>query len=492
MAVNLYRTHLFGALLRSPLPQRLLQCAFLAALGGLLWTAWGRSVLPGVADAYPLLYTNAATLLFWVVWFMGLVLAVPFAGRAWCGVCPVGFLSDRIGRVGLNLPWPRGFLSWAGILVVFLAGLGGVLFWNVHKSPHATAVFVGLAVLAATAASLVWKRAAFCRLFCPVGLVLSLYSRHGPLRVAPADAALCGSCRERGCTNRKPVWKRWDLGTLVIQKKIFRSGCPVALDPPTMDPAACLLCMECVRGCPRGNLGLFYGGKGSTRPLTAASATLLVLLGGLVSLALVRTWPALREGLVPGAVSSPWGTALWLGLALPAALFLAGPAAAWAGGKIGGRPLPAGPAPDAAAPGPPPTEDRAPSFGALARRALAPFVGPVLGAHAALALVKLNAKAGYLPYLRYDLEGASTYLAIHVAKTLPAPAMILPLGIVRWAALTCLALGLAAGLREAGRSWRGTLRPGAFATAAAGFALFAAFTGALVYHWLFAGIGGGG
>ncbi|MDF1555297.1 MAG: hypothetical protein P1P84_19660 [Deferrisomatales bacterium] len=47
------------------------------------------------------------------------------------------------------------------------------------------------------------------------------------------------------------------------------------------------------------------------------------------------------------------------------------------------------------------------------------FVGPLLGAHAALALVKMNAKLAYVGYLFYDPFGASTYLAIRVAKTLP-------------------------------------------------------------------------
>ena len=78
-----------------------------------------------------------------------------------------------------------------------------------------------------------------------------------------------------------------------------------------------------------------------------------------------------------------------------------------------------------------------------------PLIGPVLGAHAALALIKLNAKGGYLPYLFYDPSGASTYLAIHASGQLPLPDLLLPLAVLRWVVLGVFAVGVAAGMWRA-------------------------------------------
>jgi len=112
-----------------------------------------------------------------------------------------------------------------------------------------------------------------------------------------------------------------------------------------------------------------------------------------------------------------------------------------------------------------------------------------LGAHAALALVKLNAKAAYLPYLFYDPTGASTYLAIHASRLLPVPDLLLPLALLRWLALGCLALGVLGGVREFGRS-RGTPGGGvALALYAGSFAAVAGLLGATLVHWLFLGQG---
>jgi hypothetical protein len=116
---------------------------------------------------------------------------------------------------------------------------------------------------------------------------------------------------------------------------------------------------------------------------------------------------------------------------------------------------------------------------------LAAFVGPVLGGHAALALVKLNAKAGYLPYLAYDPSGATTYLAVRVAKILPLPDLVVPLAQLRWMALFALGLGVLAGIREAWARWP---RPGEGARIVLytlSLAAVAGLLGAALVHWLF-------
>ncbi|MEW6487649.1 MAG: hypothetical protein AB1578_07015, partial [Thermodesulfobacteriota bacterium] len=135
---------------------------------------------------------------------------------------------------------------------------------------------------------------------------------------------------------------------------------------------------------------------------------------------------------------------------------------------------------------PPPRRGVREARGAPGRGALLPaFVGLVLGAHAALALVKLNAKASYVPYLFYDPTGAATYLAIHVSRLLPVPDLLVPLSVLRWLALGCLALGVAAAVREVAGAWRRAAPGPSLWLHALGVAGAGALLGGALIHWLF-------
>ncbi|HWR97830.1 MAG TPA: hypothetical protein VN317_05350, partial [Candidatus Methanoperedens sp.] len=64
-----------------------LQAVALGVLLFMIGAGWGLRGVEGVAADGPLLYTNLATLGFWVVWFMALVFLLPAIGRLWCTVC---------------------------------------------------------------------------------------------------------------------------------------------------------------------------------------------------------------------------------------------------------------------------------------------------------------------------------------------------------------------------------------------------------------------
>lgn len=452
-------------------------------LGLLVAAAWGRTSLPGIDDKFPLLYTNAATLLFWVVWFMGIVLLAPLAGRAWCGVCPLGLISEKTGGIGLNLQWPGRATRAVGVLSVFLAGIGAVLLFDAHKSPHLTALTVGGATLLALLSGLLWRRAAFCGFLCPVGVVLSLYGRYSPLKVAPLDREKCGGCADRSCMKRESSWKRWDLGSLVIHKKKWSGGCPVALDPPTMDASECLNCLYCVRNCSQANMAVLYGRRTSSEPLKIVQLALLAPLAGLVLLVLVRTWPDVRDQLAPGVFPAQWLWGLWYGLAIPLFAIFCGALIH----RLSEKAAPANaPEPIGETPG------RAPKSGArglawAAARIAAPFAGPVLGGHMGVALVKLNAKAAYAPYLFYDPTGVTTYMAIYVTKALALPPMVLAMPWVRGLSWTLMAAGIGFGFWDAARLWRAPLS--GFARGFAWLALtgLSALYASLLVHWLWGG-----
>ncbi|HSH69881.1 MAG TPA: 4Fe-4S binding protein, partial [Deferrisomatales bacterium] len=372
-------TPLLGRLLRSPFLQRTLQLALLAGTLALVAIGAGLDGIPGVPELHPRMYTHATTLLFWVVWLMGLVFLAPLAARAWCGVCPLGFVTDVLGRRGLGLRWPRWLQSGWATVGLFGVGVAAVVGFEAHRSPHRTALLIAAAVAVAVISALVWRRSGFCRGLCPVGSVLHLYSRCAPLRVAPVQAPTCRECRHAGCVSRRREWRRWDLGRWVIQRQVSRGGCPVALYPPAMDTGACLLCLRCVRSCPEGNLGLYLGGGAEHRPLDAARLGALVAVLGLVGYALSRTWPALQRGLALGVDPGGAVGGVWLVVGVPLLLVCApGATAAWVR-RVRGQtvPQPGG--------GAKPAPSRAES-GEGKRRLGAwvlPLVGPLLGAHAA-------------------------------------------------------------------------------------------------------------
>lgn len=470
---------LLGSVLRGRFLQRTLQLLLLAGYLGLVLLGLGQDAIPGVSDLHPRMYTHATPLLFWVVWLMGLVFLAPLAARAWCGVCPLGYLTDIVGRRGLGLVWPRWIQSGWAVLILFAAGVVAVVEWEVHRSPHRTSLLVGAMGVLALLSALVWRRSAFCKGLCPLGAVLHLYSRCAPLRVLPVAGEACGACRHAACVARRTEWRRWDLGRWVVQRQVSRGGCPVGLYPPNMDTGACLLCLRCVRTCPEGKLGLFLGRGVENRPLDPVRVGVLVAVLGLVMFALTRTWPQLQGWLAVGLNRAQPYTGAWLVLGVPL-LLVCGPwlvqrTLAWLRGRPAAAP---GPGPQ-----PAPRPARALSPAGLGNRVL-PLVGVLLGAHAALALVKLNAKAGYVPYLFFDPQGGSTYLAIHVARTLPLPDLLLPLAWLRWVAVGVFAVGVATGLGQALRSWRGTPLQVAVPYGVA-FAATATLLGAALVHWLF-------
>lgn len=476
---DLTRSPVLGRVLSSSFLQRTLQLTLLAGYLGLVLLGLGQDTIPGVPELHPRMYTHATTLLFWVIWLMGLVFLAPLAARAWCGVCPLGYLTDIVGRRGLGLAWPRWIKSGWMVLVLFGAGVLAVVEWEVHRSPHRTSLLVGAMGALALLSALVWRRSAFCKGLCPLGAVLHLYSRCAPLRVLPVQDGGCGACRRAACVARRTEWRRWDMGRWVVHRQVSRGGCPVGLYPPSMDTGACLLCLRCVRNCPEGKLGLFLGRGVESRPLDPVRVGVLVAVLGLVAFALTRTWPQLQGWLAAGMDRSQPYAGLWLVLGVPLIL-VCGP---WVVGQLAGR-LRGKPAAAPAVGARPAPRTVAAGGDTRLGTLVLPLVGVLLGAHAALALVKLNAKAGYLPYLFYDPQGGSTYLAIHVARVLPQPDLLVPLAVLRWAAVAVFAVGLAAGIRQALRSWRSSPPPVAVPYAMA-FGATATLLGAALVHWLF-------
>ena len=131
---------------------------------------------------------NFGIVFVWIVWWALLILLlVPFAGRLWCGICPIPAPGEWLQRRALVQPRPGGKLYTLGkqwpkafrnIWLQNAGFLGVALFSSIIlTTPMATALVLLGFMIVAIGTSLVFERRTFCRYLCPVGGFIGLYSQ---------------------------------------------------------------------------------------------------------------------------------------------------------------------------------------------------------------------------------------------------------------------------------------------------------------------------
>ena len=234
--------------------------------------------------------TNFATIFVWLVWWGLLVLVlIPLGGRAWCAMCPIpapgewlargAIVERRAGVMGLGRRWPRALQNlwpaFGGLLLLVLFGL------VVTTRPLVTALLLLGFVAVALATHLLFEGRAFCRYLCPVGGLLAVYSMVAPLELRARNLDVCRECRSKAC---------------------FRGGegypCPTFQFPGggLQRNTYCLLCTECLKACPYDNVALRLRAFGAdllvTRGRRADEAwTALLLLGTALAHSVIKLGP---------------------------------------------------------------------------------------------------------------------------------------------------------------------------------------------------------
>ncbi len=428
-----------------------LQGASLAAAAALVAAGLGIGAGVPAAELLTLRKTNLATLVVWGLWWPALIVAALAFGRAWCAACPMELLNRAGDALARRVGLPRARLGAtvrAGWLIVVLYVVLQLLVagFSIHRVPHFTAlVLLALAATALGTGLLFRDPRSFCRGFCPAGALLSVYGRHAPLRLQPRDPGVCAACATRDCLHDPSA----PAGS--------RRGCPSLLRPFEPSPGEpCVLCFECVRACPRENLGFGVAARNdaaslppgtslppaaslpaawprpASRPplLRPSDAAFVMVALGFVAHETVGEVPWLeaafhaapqRAAALAGSGGGfGWWEATWF-----LAVF---PALVWAGVALVARLV-------ARVDAPRPGAGRA-GWRDLLTSAATAAAPAVAVAHVAKALAKSASWAGYLPLALSDPRGMRSAAAL-AAGTLPGPARLLEL---RWVGALVLLL----------------------------------------------------
>jgi polyferredoxin len=456
------------------------QAVALGVLIYLILAGWGRHGIEGIEVEGPLLYTNLATLGFWVVWFMLLILFLPVVGRLWCTVCPVGWCNDMLARIGMKRAYPRGLRNFA-VMAVLLFGLSLVAeLYAFNRYPDYTARLLLGVLLTAALAGLLFKDRVFCRYLCPIGGMAGLYGRMAPWEVGSRDPGICRRCESKACYTGCTRWHKISWSGWHSIFPLRQPGCPAAIFPPE---AAlndnCLMCTQCFKNCPYDNLrwgvrpflkGLWHG-----EVRDRSQALLVIVLTGIVFYRLARFWGDLRDvvewpavflasnlpfvgptafnGMKLAAGFALWPLLFFLALALIAKVVSEIRVTTWpAGGdETAGLLYDVAEIDEQRRNDAQSWEEKKQSlWGYLAVFSFS-FVPLIASGYAAFALVKLNEKIGHLPIALSDPVGVRSYLAMTELSLVAAPESLVPLEWLRWVVLSAVAVGAVASLWSVGR-----------------------------------------
>ncbi|MBI2435297.1 MAG: hypothetical protein HYV26_20765 [Candidatus Hydrogenedentes bacterium] len=388
--------------------------------------------VPDAVDAKLYAKSNLVTLVVWGLWWPSMVWMAVLLGRAWCMVCPLELVANITERAGAKLGVRQFNLSRplrAGWLIVFLYFLLQLLVSGaaLHRIPKYTALFMFGLLTGAAVVGLLWRDRAFCRGFCPVGLLLSTYGRGGMLAVRPAGVGACAQCAAKYCIAKNN------------RTRVNARSCPSLLNPPKLNSNKdCLLCGQCIKACRPDNMQLLlrrpFDPADAREPHASWPTTLFVMMvSGFVMSEVVSGWPRMEETFdwLPERLSewmaSPalagWLKGLWYLGVYPLALWMV----------LGGLVVVLG---------------GAATLRLAWRRLALPVAVIVAAAHMSKGIEKISTWGGFLPWALKSPDGTETALAI-AAKSLPAPAPLLPHFLYAGIGLALLAAGLFFGAREA-------------------------------------------
>jgi polyferredoxin/heme/copper-type cytochrome/quinol oxidase subunit 2 len=232
---------------------------------------------------------NIAIVFVWILWWFVLkAILVPLGGRLWCLMCPlpapaewlsrmrltsVKYLKEPFRRLhhrylGLQKDWPKFMQNiWLqNILFLTLISFGMILITR----PLATALLF-LFILAGTLLmTFIFRHRVFCLYLCPVGGFLGTYSMASMTEVRTVDPEVCARHKDKNCLTGGPggwacPWNQY-VGNMARNNY-------------------CGLCTECIKSCPKENVGIFIRSFGSDKNLKGYDEVFNVIIMLVVAVA---------------------------------------------------------------------------------------------------------------------------------------------------------------------------------------------------------------
>lgn len=231
---------------------------------------------------------NPILAIFWDTWWPLSFLLFPLVGRVWCSVCPFqayGELAQNIKlKFGGNLSkWPRNFLEQWGnkfMVVSFTAILIWEQVWDLPNNGTLSAYLLLLITFGAVVGQFFFEKRIFCRYLCPIGGMNGLFTQLSMTRMKGTQGICSAECSTYACL------KGSDYGSGGAGKS---TGCPMQTHPAqAVDNRLCVLCMECIKGCPNDSVHflLQIPGRniwdGVNHPIPEELAIGFVLLGAMM------------------------------------------------------------------------------------------------------------------------------------------------------------------------------------------------------------------
>ncbi len=236
-----------------------------------------------------------AMFLIWVLWWPFLYITIFFFGRIWCGfLCPLVLATEMGNKI------------WRGKAINYrkLAFIPFVLFFIIVYIEQVSGLFLSAKVTLLFFLSffalafffgIVLPRYSFCKLICPIGTLLGVFSRLSLFGLR-TKKEICEKCSEKFC---------------ILGGKT--APCPVFLNVPALNSNKdCLLCAKCIKNCPHDSaaFGLISPGKelGKKINFTLSESFFIIALFGLALVlttngtALTREISALFPFMLTGAL----------------------------------------------------------------------------------------------------------------------------------------------------------------------------------------------
>ena len=246
---------------------------------------------------------NIAIIFVWILWWFALkAIIVPLGGRIWCMICPLPAPAEWLSRksftgvrylkapfkklhhrfTGLQKDWPRLMDNiWLqNVLFLALISFGIILITR----PIATAMLFLIILVLSLLLALIFRRRVFCQYLCPVGGFLGTYSMASMTELRAIDYDTCRKHRDKSCFAGGPggwacPWKQY-IGTMKRNNY-------------------CGLCTECIKSCPKDNIGVFIRPFGSDKILKGYdemfNVIIMLVVAVVFSITMSGPWSVIKD-----------------------------------------------------------------------------------------------------------------------------------------------------------------------------------------------------